>query len=270
MFFLLLISICCTNTIKRKTDTCIKSADSKIVGKKQKIPFVIFQTNKEDEISVRMKEQMQNIINLNPEYAYKYFNDDDCRKYLAENYGEEYLNLYNQLVPGAFKSDFFRACYLCKDGGIYLDTSFRQMLPFSELIDENDEFIAPIDGNDNIYNAFMCSIPNHPLLVENIELIKYNITNRVYGKGPVYPTGPGAMGDTYKKLYGKIKIGEHNGIKIIEHTNNFSRLFSSNYIKYKNKIFFATRYKNYKNEGKKGGSYIILWWTKKIYKDIKS
>ena len=50
------------------------------VAEKQKIPRVIFQTFKGNELPHALCIAAANVINWNPEYEYVYFNDEDARK----------------------------------------------------------------------------------------------------------------------------------------------------------------------------------------------
>lgn len=265
LFYFLFIS----SEKTRKKVVCdsdaIKYSPAQYEGPPQKIPYIIIQTNKDDKVTSSMKTAMMKIIKMNPEYEYKYFNNDDCRNYLQENFGDHHVQLFDSLVPGAFKADFFRICYLNKNGGVYIDSSFDAISPLRELIEQDDEFIGPHDMADGIYNAFMCSVPGHIISEENIKLLVYNISNKLYTGNPLGVTGPGSLGKVYKKLYGKIKIGIQNSVKIIKHTLD---IFSENggTISWKNKIFFNTRYKGYDKEFRKGGVYHTIWLNRKIYK----
>ena len=57
-----------------------------------------------------MKEAMNSVINLNPDYIYKYFDDEDMENFYIANFGRnshEYRT-HKQLRDGSFKSDFWR------------------------------------------------------------------------------------------------------------------------------------------------------------------
>lgn len=275
LVILFIIFIIYINSIKTKKNIiltdAVKYSPFQWTGSSQKIPYVIIQTNKGDKISTSMKAAMTTIIEMNPEYEYKYFNNEECRNYLRDDFGDYYVQLFDSLVPGAYKADFFRICYLNKHGGVYIDSSFVAVAPLRELIDPDDEFIAPQEVGDGILNAFMCSIPGHPLTEENIKLLVYNISNKVYGKTSIHPTGPAALGMTYKKLYGKLKVGVQNNIKILEYMNsytyaviNYLFLHSRLPIKHNGKIFFYTRYPDYNSERR--GHYNYDWLKRKVYK----
>ena len=41
---------------------------------------------------------------LNPEYEYIFFNNQECRQFIKENFEKETLYYYDILFPGAFKA----------------------------------------------------------------------------------------------------------------------------------------------------------------------
>lgn len=244
----------------------IKFLSSRLLGSPQKIPYTIIQTHNHDKISESMKNAMMKIMKFNPEYEYKYFNDDDRKNYLKDNFGEYYVNLYDSLVPGAYKADLFRMCYLNKHGGVYIDSGFDEIFPLRDLIESNDEFIAPQDmGGNGIANGFICSIPNHELSSKNLDLMVYNISKKLYRLSSLHITGPGALGESYNSLYGQLRIGNKNNIKIISHERSGNIFNRRNIIKYNDKIIFNTRYQGY-DDDRKETRYSDLWTAKKVYK----
>ena len=41
-----------------------------------------------------------------------FFDDNDSREFIAKNFPEEVLNAFDELTPGAYKSDLFRYCFM--------------------------------------------------------------------------------------------------------------------------------------------------------------
>lgn len=66
----------------------------------QVIPKVIIQTSNENmNKSIFHYNSIISFVELNPEYEYKFFNDDDCRKFIVENF-KDIIDEYDLLVPG--------------------------------------------------------------------------------------------------------------------------------------------------------------------------
>lgn len=192
---------------------------------KQKIPFSIVQTNFRNTVPPRVKYTSDHMIEQNPEYDYVYFDDERCRKFLIDNYDPIVIECYDLIVPGAYKADIFRAFYLQKKGGIYLDCGQRVIIPFRDIIREDDEFVSCKDfkpiifekyKEECIYNAFMACVPGNPIVKKYCDIIIQNITNRYYGSNTLAITGPHALGKAFFSVTGKKPaMGDFgNGIRL--------------------------------------------------------
>jgi mannosyltransferase OCH1-like enzyme len=257
---------------------------------KQKIPKIIIQTDSEIQQPDRMFAAIKTILEKNPEYEYIYYDNKSAREFLIREYGKEIIQAYDRYIPGACKADLFRYCFLYRYGGVYLDSGMVCLNSLRNLIDPNDEFIAPEDdGIGGIYNAFMCSIPGHPLLKASIDELLKNVRNRFYGKTSLDIGGPLMMGQVFKTLYGEkpkrntIYKGNNKekDIKIIEHRNigntNNDPCTGSGEIYYQEQIIFNTKYPFYyrdmfwyRNNSSNGitTSYDLLWHCRQTY-DIR-
>jgi mannosyltransferase OCH1-like enzyme len=240
--------------------------------------------------------------NANPEFDHYLYDDADCREFIATEYGGDVLEAYDQLVPGAYKADLWRYCVLYKTGGIYLDIKFRCEPGFSllELTDDNETFVLDrpypdtsipsnielillnsptfndtlIEKTDKItwknrqiglYNAVMATIPNNPVIYDCIQQVVRNVKKKYYGYNPLYPTGPGLLGEIYFKNDYKSKI------KKIKYFNSVA----GNYILSKNKKILS-HYPEYRQEQRQytqtGPNYYYhdLWVKNNIYLAVLS
>jgi mannosyltransferase OCH1-like enzyme len=64
----------------------------------------------------------------------------------------------------AERSDILRLEVLFGEGGVYVDTDFECHRPLEDVIDDYEFFTAPLKANGWINNAFIGSIPGHPIL----------------------------------------------------------------------------------------------------------
>lgn len=198
----------------------------------QRIPRTIIQTNESDELSAGLILAMDNIRKYNPEYKHLYFNDDDCADYISQNFDERTFSAFQTLVPGAFKSDFFRTCYLYREGGVYMDTGFTTFVPLRNIIEENDTFISAEDNRRSeipknekpetktslyyLHNAFMAAEAKNPILERHISIMIENIETRNYCNDSHSITGPGALGRAFKEVcqffdIGTFSMKDHEG-----------------------------------------------------------
>jgi len=81
-------------------------------------PKVIYFCNKTLD---KMEQYANNWKKLNPDYEIKLYDNKLCREFLVESYGEYYGEIFDFLKDGPIKADFWRACILYKNGGVYSD-----------------------------------------------------------------------------------------------------------------------------------------------------
>jgi mannosyltransferase OCH1-like enzyme len=188
------------------------------------IPKVIYQSWKTKNLSEKMTEAVNKVKELNPEYKYELWDDNDCRQFLLEHFGINYANAFDAILPGAFKCDFWRYCVLYIYGGIYMDIDMLPLVPFKEMIKDNDKFVSIVDYKHKftpdccIYQAFIASVPKHPILYYSITMTFSNIVSRRLEMTDRFSiTGPVVVGiainifKNNKNTHQEIQPGEHEG-----------------------------------------------------------
>ena len=161
------------------------------LNQKQLIPKIIIQTTKSNKITKACYNAIYTFIDLNPEYEYILFDDNDCIDFIKNNFNDDVINAYNSLIPTAYKADLFRYCVLYIYGGCYFDIKQIDRIPLRKLIDSHEEIILTEDNNkDAYYNAIMLVKKHHPLMIELINQVIKNVNNKYYGTCSLCPTGP--------------------------------------------------------------------------------
>lgn len=174
----------------------------------QQIPFHILQTNFSYSVPGRLKELLQYVQAMNGEYEIRYFNDTSAREFLVKHHPTKVVEAYDAIYPGAYKSDLFRAAYLCIYGGIYLDMGLIPLVPFRNLFKSKTKFMSCKDYDTYgeygpyMYNAIMACTPQHPIMIAYLDRVVDNITKRSYEEGALCITGPGALGRAFKNVTG--------------------------------------------------------------------
>ena len=193
-------------------------------GKDQKIPKTICVVHHENKLTDLLKPNIQSLIEKNPDYSFTFYDENSSRKFILEHFGERYLKAYNKLIPGAYKADFFRYCYMYIKGGVYIDINKKLLVPLDNIIKPDTELVLIVDRPDCcIYQAFIASIPNNPLFKLCAEKCVENIETNYYGKDCLDPTGPRMMGKVFYSLYGKC-------LEDYEHENLVIGVFEGKYI----------------------------------------
>lgn len=104
---------------------------------------------------------------LNPEYDIILFDDERCKKFLLEEFGEKYVDIFEYITSGPIKADFWRVCILYSYGGLYVDADVEPLLPLSEYIDFTADFVTCSSyGNKLAFN------PNFIMAKAGDEIIK--------------------------------------------------------------------------------------------------
>lgn len=239
----------------------------------QNIPFVIHQTNEKEMVPEGMVKAMNKIQEDNPEYDYRYYTNSDCQMFISKYFGPRVLFAYDSLIPGAYKADLFRYCVLYIKGGVYLDTCFDSIKSLREFISEKDTFISATDHNDgrkDIYNAFMCCVPRHPIVKTALDISLERIQNKDKGYNPLYITGPIALREAFVNVMGAdAEEGNYpHGVKLYRFKSG--RRCDSGIIRANGEEIFYTKYPTYRQEMKVYSTeehYSKLWDKDRVFRE---
>jgi len=189
------------------------------------IPRVLVQTFMTTEVIRPIHSAITRWQEINPEFAYRFFNDDACRDFIKRNFPSRVLRAYDSLIPGAYKADLWRYCYLAKNGGVYTDVrsepicalrtilSTRASPPLS-FVSSRDMAGDDLHGRAYLYNAFIAAVPSHPFVVTALERTIDNVLNRNYGRDLLDITGPACFGAAANTVLGRpidfhFELGDH-------------------------------------------------------------
>lgn len=137
------------------------------------IPKIIHQTWKTCKLDQKLKLFTNTWKEKNPDFEYRFYNDNKCFKFIHNNY-PEYLDLYEDLKP-VERADIFRYLILHKHGGIYADIDtecFKPMGPLLELFENS--IITGYEYNEPVqYLQWLIMCPKGcPTMLELVEEIK--------------------------------------------------------------------------------------------------
>jgi FkbM family methyltransferase len=231
------------------------------------IPLKIFQTWSTKKLPEKMQIIIDDLKNKNSEFEHFLFDDNDCEEFIKNNFNEEVLYAFNNLIPGTFKADLWRYCILYIYGGIYLDIKFVCVngFKFINIVDKEyfvkDElcwYATYDDYKGLIWNGMMVAKPKNEILMKCINEIASNVKNKFYGISVYDPTGPLLLSKYFTTeekqnfpIY-RSRDHENDGVKM-------------------NDIYILTEYKEYREDRRKNNSdkdYVYYWCMKNMYKNI--
>jgi mannosyltransferase OCH1-like enzyme len=223
-----------------------------LIYKNQNIPKNIIQTYyKDDYISKSHYNAIHSFIDLNPEYTYYYFNDNDCRNFIKNHFELKILLTYDKIIPKALKSDLFRLCFIYLNGGCYFDHKQILMIPIREWINPQDKQIY-CDDEPHLWmhNGIFCSVANASEIYDCIQKIVYNVENELFLHWADL-TGPRIFYDytfNYNRPLKIIKGAQFKDQKIVRKSNNQLLLYRCyfNYYKKERKECYDTLYRQKK------------------------
>lgn len=224
------------------------------------IPLKIFQTWYTKNLPPKMKERVDNLKAVNPEFEHFLFDDNDCREFIRTHFAKDVLEAYDRLIPGAYKADLWRYCVLYINGGIYLDIKLQCINGFKLMeLTENNHYVKDRLPPLSIYNALIAVQKGSPLLWKAIYRVVFNVKKRFYGKSALDPTGPIMLGNIIlrNRMRPNIDLRHYQG---------------GGYIIYKNKFVISTEYPAYSSERTSTynsintNRYDVLWRNRQIYR----
>lgn len=134
-------------------------------GYEQEIPKIIWQTMKSNQVPAFMKEYADTWIDKNPEYEYRFFDDDDIVDFISNDF-PSYLEVYKKIKYGASKADLWRYLIMYKYGGVYVDLDCRCINPLRQWIDPGARYVTQLGTNKDFCQWLIISVPHNPIFLK--------------------------------------------------------------------------------------------------------
>ena len=233
----------------------------------QEIPKIIFQTGYTNSFkNILHFNSIISLIELNPEYQYVYFTDTDSRNFLKENFSDEINHSYNLLVPGAYKADLLRYCFLYELGGCYFDCKQILKKPIRTFLENTKKLVLCNDVIEKaLLNAVIFSIPKSIIIEKTIKDCVYNIINKL-GNNALDITGPTFFYKSIKKYITKDNLLLQNN-RPSNNFDDFCNDYYGNNIKLikSNEIILYRFYKGYYTNYLDKNHYGKLYGLNEVY-----
>ncbi len=97
-----------------------------------------------------VKENIEKLKSMNPDWTYNYWSDKDLHDFIYHYYGWDILKLYLRINPryGACRADLFRYLCLYQLGGVYLDIKSGSDISLNNIVKTDDQYLLSQWQND--------------------------------------------------------------------------------------------------------------------------
>jgi mannosyltransferase OCH1-like enzyme len=210
------------------------------------IPKVIYLSYKTKDIPSYI---LENWTRLNPGYEVKLYDNDDCKKFLTENYTQKHVNVFDFLEDGPIKADYWRVCILNTYGGVYSDIDVELLVPIDDIIEKDVIFLTCGSFLNTMNPHFIMSIKNHPILSDCINTYISMYDNKIpygywqYSITTIMQENIVKYINFNPKIEGILYDNQENKYQILSEIDpgNYQDIYCS----YKSKKVLNNRYKKY-------------------------
>lgn len=161
------------------------------------IPKKIWQTYKTpyDSLPDYALDATKTWIEKNPGWEYNYFSDEDVMDFVSDNFGNKWVNIFNDCPVGVMRADIWRIMILYVYGGMYTDLDTVCNVSISTWFDKisDKRVILNAEHEIHIQQWTFLSESNHPLLEYMLNNIENGFKNPDYSNPHFVHalTGPG-------------------------------------------------------------------------------
>lgn len=168
---------------------------------KVKIPKIIMQTWKNNNIPEKWKKSPESIAKIMPDWNYVLMTDHDNREFVKLHF-PDFLSYYDSFTYNIQRADAIRYMWLYVHGGLYIDLDYEILKPLDELFQQDSDLYLVASGNIGGYitNSFMAAKPKCTLWLDILERMKHNAPWYAFGKHlyVMSTTGPIMLTDTVR------------------------------------------------------------------------
>ena len=145
------------------------------------------------------------------------------RQFVLKLEGAEKLMLYDRLLPGAYKADFFRYLLIYKFGGLYsdIDTILHKDLSANDVAHLRDDAVTvarDLTPSRLLNGGILIAPPGHALFRCALGEVVDHSLRRKHGLEALDVTGPGVLGECARHMLGQDELDFHQDVLDVEET----------------------------------------------------
>ena len=164
------------------------------------IPKIIWQTYESEynKIVPKALECSNSWKEKNPDWEYKYFSAIDRKDFVLNNFGEEWLTIYNSYKVNVLRSTLWRYMCLYINGGLYVDLDILCKMPIEHWLNLNLDFAVSKEPNNPGYTQMIFASAPKNIFLKNLlndikDIYYFNQKNNTVYKNvidySIYQTG---------------------------------------------------------------------------------
>jgi len=145
------------------------------------IPKIIWQTYESEyqDLPPLALECANSWQEKNPDWEYKYVSGKERAKFVLNNFGQEWFDIYNSYKTNISKADLWRYLCLYINGGLYADLDILCKESIGHFFDLSHDFIASEEPNGPGYSQMIFASEANSVFLKNII---NNIKTKYYEK----------------------------------------------------------------------------------------
>ena len=270
-------------------------SQNELIPKKiRKLNFELVSTHENNSANLQQfYSRCSFLINL-PNIKSRFFSNKIRRQYLSTNFPIGILNLYDKLIPGSYRADFFRYLYLYQNSGMYHDI---KMILFDnkdifDIIDQNEYMFVhdlqdTYSNNNYFYNAFIFTKSKYNKYLKSILIgdekmpekknlrhlniqnnygIIQNIHTSNYNEDMLSITGPGLISKFIHEKFRLVNIIPEHYKNTIDKNDQWK--YSAVYDSISENLLTINSYSGYYNDNYyKTKHYSKLYLSRKVFKE---
>jgi FkbM family methyltransferase len=188
--------------VEHEFDRCIECIQA-TQRSLNRIPKRVMQTWEHKQLNPEFQAIADTWKTHNPHYKFVLMDAAEREQFIQAHFERAVLTAYQQIVPGAYKSDLFRYCYLWVNGGVYVDIDTLCLGSLDDFLIPGADLVVPIDlnmsmsaneGTHNLACGFIAAVPRHPAMMRCIQKIVHNVQNTIVPGSKLDFSGPGVLG----------------------------------------------------------------------------
>lgn len=142
-----------------------------------KIPKIIHQTWKTENVPWKWKLYQKKVKQLHPDWEYRLWTDKNNMEFVKLNY-PDFFDIFRNFPKNIMRADVIRYLIMDKIGGLYLDLDYEMIKTFDF---KNVSIVLPLnrskkfgDNENSLGNCIFASVANHPFWKDVIDYLTKN------------------------------------------------------------------------------------------------